>query len=113
VSLREKMRRHMKGPLTRLAHHGEEIVHVAGEGTRTTVRAVVDRLDVESSEGTTRVARLTAVVSFPNDPVDGVGSLSNKDTFELAMRLGGPTVTARYRRLITQDEGAFLVEVST
>jgi len=114
VTLREKMLRHMKGPLTRLDHHGEDIVHVDGAtAVETTVRAVVDRLDVEPSAGSARVARLTAVIEFPNDPVDGVGTLGNKDTFNLAMRLGGEVVSARYRRLITQDEGSFVVEVST
>lgn len=113
MSLRDLMQRHARGPLVRLDHFGEEVVHIDGEGTETTVKAVVDRLDVEPSAGSPRVARMTAVVAFPRDGENGVGAVAKGDELRLAMTVGDDPVEARIRRIVSQDEAMFVVEVST
>lgn len=104
------MARHAAGPLTRTDHNGESVTVTQGE-TATVVDAVVDRLDLEPSEATTRISRLVALVflptsELPRTPQDG-------DTVTLPMRLGETATTARITRVVSQDEGGTLVEVST
>lgn len=110
------MARHAAGALTQLGHNGEVVIVITGTGSEggeveTSVNAVVDRLDVEPTEGTARVVRLAAMVFLPTasllaTPVPG-------DKVRLAMRLGGTVSDARITRLVTQDEGGVLVEVQT
>jgi hypothetical protein len=110
VTLREMMARHAAGPLIRADHHGEPVTVTQGE-TETVVSAVVDRLDLEPSEATTRVSRLVALVFLPRSPLPRLPQ--DGDTVTLAMRLGDTATAARITRVVSQDEGGVLVEVAT
>lgn len=107
------MARHARVTLTRLSHYGEEITYTPAGGAARTVRAVVSRLDVEPlSPDVQRVARKTANVFVPRHATIGTLTIAPGDTFTLAMRLGDAVQTVRIRRIISQDEGGFEVEVA-
>ena len=112
MTLRQTIAEHASGALTRLDHFGESVVVITSDGAvTTTVRAVVHRFDVEPTDATTRVVRMSAMVFLPTDdlvavPVPG-------DEVRLAMRLGAGTSDARITRIDTQDEGGITVEVQT
>lgn len=111
MDLRTMMSRHASGPLVRLDHFGEELIHRSAAGDRT-VACVVNRLDLEPlAPGVQRVARLTAIVTIPRDADLGVPTIAPGDILVLPLRLGGPAVEARVKRIVTQDEAATEVEV--
>lgn len=102
------MARHARTTLTRLDHYGEEILYVDR-----TVRAVVERRDVEPLDGEMpAIARLTCTVFIARDAVTGITAVAPGDEVTLAMRLGDGDTVARVTRIISQDEGGFLVEVA-
>lgn len=107
------MARHARTTLTRHSHHGEDILYQSIEGSETTVRAVVDRRDVEPIDGVMpAIARLVCNVFIPRDATVGVLTVLPGDRVTLAMRLGDDAVEARVTRIVSQDEGGFLVEVA-
>jgi hypothetical protein len=112
VTLRDLMARHARTTLTRPDHFGESAVYLFKAGGTRTVRCVVDRLDVEpSAPNVPQVARLRAVVAIPRDATDGIETHTSGDKMQLAMRLGAAAVTVRIKRIISQDEGMFLLEL--
>lgn len=112
MTLREMMARHARTTLTRADHFGEEAVYLFKAGGQRTVRCVVDRLDVEAAApNVPQVARLRAVVAIPRDATYGIETHVAGDRLQLAMRLGSAPVTTRIRRIVSQDEGMFLLEV--
>lgn len=113
MTLRDMMARHARITLTRLSHYGEQVTFTPAGGTSRTVRVVVTRLDVEAlSPDVQRVARKTANVFVPRDATVGTLTIAPGDTFTMAMRLGEATQVVRVRRIISQDEGGFEVEVA-
>lgn len=113
MTLRETMARHARTTLTRPDHFGEEAVYLFKSGAENrTVRCVVERLDVEpGAPNVPQVARLRAVVAIPRDATVGVTTVVPGDRLQLAMRIGSASVTTRIRRIVSQDEGMFLLEV--
>lgn len=112
MTLRETMARHARDTLTRLDHLGEVITYSPKTGSERQVRAVVNRLDVEPASGDARqVGRLRAIIEIPRGTTYGVEAVVPGDRVTLAMRLGGAELVARVRRIITQDEGTFALEV--
>ena len=112
MTLRETIAEHASGALTRLDHFGENVVVLTNSGaTATTVKAVVHRFDVEPTEATTRVVRLSAMVFLPT--TDLAATPIPGDEVRLPMRIGASTSDARITRIDTQDEGGIVVEVQT
>lgn len=110
MTLRAMMARHAAGALTRVDHHGEAVDYITADA-ETTVNVVVDRLDAEPSESSSRVVRLAAMVFIPTTslPVP----VAPGHSLLLAMRLGDTPTVARITRIVSQDEGGVLVEVQT
>lgn len=117
MSLRDLMARHARTVLVRADHHGESVTYVfktppPGETTRTFL-AVVNRLDVDpASPGVPQIATRRATVFLPRHDVAGVESIAPGDKLQVVMRLGEAAVTARIGRVVEQDDGGFLVEVT-
>jgi hypothetical protein len=113
VNLREMAARHARDTLTRLDHLGEAVTYRAvGSPDQREIRVGVNRLDLESAApGVRAVARLRAEIDIPRDSVTGCLSVSIGDQFTLPMRVGEEPRIARLKRIISQDEGMFLVEV--
>jgi hypothetical protein len=114
VDLRDLMRRHARGPLVRLTHHGETAVYTPAGGDPIDVDVVVDRKDVEPAipGAPARAVRLTAHVFLPRgDGTTGVAAVNPGDTLTLPMRLGAAAKVARVVAILSQDEGGFLLEV--
>lgn len=103
------MARHAAGPLVRASHHGETVTYTAPDAAGD-VTAVVDRLDVEPLDGAAQVARRTAIVFLPTSELP-VSSVEPGHTLRLPMRIGETAVACRITRIISQDEGGYLVEV--
>lgn len=113
MTLRETMARHAL-ILTRLDHFGEELVYAFKAGGTRTVRAVVDRLDIEPAmPGQPQIKVRRAHVCIPRDATLGITAVVNGDKVTMAMRVGEAPEVARVRRIVTQDEGFFLVEVES
>tara|TARA_R110000782_G_scaffold70464_1_gene141548 strand:+ start:4929 stop:5261 length:333 start_codon:yes stop_codon:yes gene_type:complete len=110
VTLRQTIARHAAGALTRADHFGEDVIVVQGE-VSTTVSAVIDRLDVEPMDSTSRIVRLTALVFLPVSNLPSTPTAGDRVT--LAMRLGDAATSNRITRLVSQDEGGVLVEVQS
>jgi hypothetical protein len=107
------MARHARVTLTRYSHHGEDILYRSAGGSEVTVRAVVERRDVEPIDGVMpAIARLACTVFIARDATVGVLAIAPGDVVTLAMRLGDEPVDARVTRIVSQDEGGFLVEVA-
>jgi hypothetical protein len=114
MDLRAMMARHARTSLTRLDHHGEEITYTPAGGEPRTVRAVVNRRDLQPIDpNVTRVARLFAIVTLPRDAEVGVLAVAPGDTLLLPMRLGEAPVVARVLEIVYQDDGATEVTVGT
>jgi hypothetical protein len=113
MTLRETMARHARTTLTRPDHFGEVVVYRFKSGAPDrTVRAVVNRLDIEpGAPNVPQVGRLRALVAIPFDATDGITTVAPGDKIELALRLGAAAVVARVKRIESQDEGMFVVEV--
>jgi len=113
MTLRDTMRRHAVGPLTRADHFGEEVTYVFKDGSPDrTVRAVVNRLDREpAAPGAMQVAKVRAIVVIPRDGDVGILTIDPGDKLSIAMRLGEEPAAARIIRIVSQDEGAFELEV--
>lgn len=112
MTLRQTIAAHASGALTRIDHFGESVVVITSDGSvLTTVKAVVHRFDVEPTDATTRVVRMSAMVFLPT--ADLVATPVPGDQIRLAMRIGGSTSDARITRIDTQDEGGITVEVQT
>lgn len=109
------MKRHARGTLTRLDHHGEEVTYQFKDGSPDrVVRAVVDRQDSEpAAAGVRQVARLRALVAVPRDDTVGILKVTPGDKILLAMRLGDDAVSARVRRIPSQDDALFTLEVES
>jgi hypothetical protein len=113
MTLRQTMRRHAREILTRLDHLGELVTYRFKSGAPDReIRAVVNRLDIEPASGNaTQVGRLRAIVEIPRDANVGVETVAPGDRMLLAMRMGGETLTCRIRRIVSQDDGTFALEV--
>lgn len=114
MTLRNTMARHARTVLTRMDQHGEIVTYRFKSGANDrAVRAVVDRLDIEAAQpGLTQgVARQRATVAIPRSAEVGITSVSPGDRIVLAMRLGDEAVSARVKRIVSQDEGMFVLEV--
>lgn len=110
MTLRQTIAAHASGALTRLDHFGEDVIVITSGGSvLTTVQAIVHRFDVEPTESTGRVVRLSAMVFLPT--ADLVATPVPGDEIRVAMRIGGSTTDARIVRIETQDEGGIQVEV--
>ncbi len=108
------MARHARTTLVRTDHGGELVTYTPAGGTAfADLAVVVQRRDVEPVvPGVRQVARLVAEVFVPRgDGTTGPAAVVPGDTMTLAMRLGADPVDARVTRILSQDEGAFVVEV--
>lgn len=116
MTLRDVLRRHARGPLTRLDHFGE-LVDFKQAGATTWqigVHAVVDRKGRQVHElGDRRLELLTALLWVPADAaaVAGIPSPQNGARFRFAMDLGGAIVETRWQRTLEVDEGGYQLEV--
>ncbi len=112
MTLRDLIASHARNPLTRLDHFGEFVTYVRAGAANRTIRAVVNRLDVEPAGPTIpQVAKLRAIVAIPVHATDGITSFVKGDKMLLAMRLGALPVVAYVTRIVSQDEGMFELEV--
>lgn len=119
MTLRDTMARHARTVLTRSDHFGETVTFRAkgapsnGSQDRD-VRAVVDRLDIEPAMPEARqVGKLRAIVALPRHATTGITAVTPGDRLLLAMRIGEAPSLARIKRIVSQDEGMFTVEVET
>jgi hypothetical protein len=111
MTLRETLKRHALGPLTRADHFGEIATYHFEDGSEDrSVRVTIDRLDlVQEADG--NVARMTANVFIPNDATLGVETVAKGDEITFAMKLGGEETRNRIARIISSDEGGFDLEL--
>lgn len=111
MSLHDRMPRDAVA-MTRLSHHGEEVIYLFKSGGSRAVQAIVHRLDVErGASNVPQVARLRAMVEIPRDAAVGVTAFVPGDRLKLSMRLGDAPVTTRACRLVGHDHGMFQLEV--
>lgn len=110
MTLRQMMARHAAGALTRVDHHGEAVDYIIGDA-EVSVNVVVDRLDVEPGESSSRFVRFAAMVFIPTASLPA--AVAPGHAIRLAMRLGDTPTIARITRIVSQDEGGVLVEVQT
>ena len=113
MTLRDMMARHARTVLTSRSHLGELVGYLArGATVAREIRCGVQRLEVEPSGPAAReIGRLRAILDIPRDADIGCETVSAGDRFVVAMRLGGTATSCRLRRIISQDEGMFVVEV--
>jgi hypothetical protein len=107
------MARHARETLTRDDHFGEEVIYRFASGaTPRTIRAVVNRLDIEqSSPGAPQVGRRRAIVFLSRDAELGVVAIESGDQIECSLREGDAARVARIRRVVEQDPASFTVEI--
>jgi hypothetical protein len=113
MTLRDLMALHARTTLVNLDHFGETVSYVPrdGSGARD-VLAVVDRRGLEPARpGVPQGTRWVARVFVPRDDVVGVAAVADGDRIVLAMRLGDDPKSCRIERIVSQDEGAFELEV--
>lgn len=113
MNLKAMMARHARRVLVRLDHYGETVTYTPVGGVAVQVQAVVERKDVEPlDEQISAVGRLLCQVFIARDAAVGVLAVAPGDTMTLALRMGAEPVAARVTRILSQDEGGFLIEVA-
>lgn len=85
------------------------IVHPKNGDPDVPVFGVVDRIGVVRDDN--GVAFEVATIVIPNGGTNGTTALTTGDQITVAMVEGGPTAKARVREIISQDPGAWHVEV--
>jgi hypothetical protein len=115
VSLDDLMARHAQDVLFRPDHFGEEVVYRFASGAQSrTLRAVVDRLDVEASTpGSPQVGRRRAVVIIARHATQGVSTVAAGDSLLCVMREGEAAKVAKIKRIVSQDSATFTLEVES
>lgn len=114
MTLREIMQRHAQGPLVNPSHFGELVTYEFKDGSpERSFNAVVERLGIEAAQpGSVRfIGTRVAVVEFPRHATLGVESIADGDRIRVPMQVGEVPVSARIRKILTQDEAAWKVEV--
>lgn len=115
MNLRQLMARHARTVLVRKDHHGEDVLYQFKDGTPDrTITAVVNRQDIAPAQpgSVLEIGQRTAIVWIPRHETAGVLAIAPGDRLELALRLGDEAVSARIRRVVSQDEAGFEVEVA-
>jgi hypothetical protein len=111
MTLRETIARHAANVLNRSDHFGESVTYTPNGGSPITLRAVVDRRDIEPTEATARVARHSAYVFLPTSGLTDYPQAGDRIT--LAITLGASATSCRVTNVIEEDEGGVMVEVQS
>jgi len=111
MSLRETIARHAANVLNRADHFGESVTYAPLAGGSVSVRAVVDRREIEPTDATPRVSRLSAIVFLPTSGLPAYPQPGDRIT--LAITLGDSPTSCRITNVIEEDEGGVLVEVQS
>lgn len=113
MSLRDLIVRHASGPLTRVDHFGEAITYVPKTGAPVTFNAVVDRTGVEPLSPSARnISQLRFTVFVARHATRGILEHRPGDAIRCAPQIGAPVKDCRITRVVTEDEGGWLFEVT-
>jgi hypothetical protein len=114
VTLRAMMNRHARAILGNVEGGFAEIVtyRFKNEDPDREIAVIVKRLDLEPATPTTpQVTKLRANVEIPRHATLGVLTIEKGDAIVLAMRIGGTAEECRIRRIVSQDDALFVVQV--
>lgn len=112
MTLRDTMKRHAVGPLTRVDHFGETVTFRPKSGAAVSIAVVIDRsmrLDPISDSRSLAVARAAAVFIPRTSTVTRV---VEGDQLDCALTdEGGTVTTCRVDEILATDPGGWLVRV--
>lgn len=111
MTFAEKMQRDAVAATRPGRRTGENVEYYFAAGGQRTIHAEVSRQGRVRSDDGDLVYEVTIVV-IPNHATNGVTAIADGDEIEVAMREGGVAERCRNVSLISQDAGAWTLEVS-